>query len=719
MKETNDQIFALDIGTRTVIGLILEKAETGYKIIDSEVIEHKERAMLDGQIHDVTQVTNIVKEIKKNLEERLGYSLKKVSIAAAGRSLKTVTTEYEIEHKKKRYIEKDDVRKMEYAGIQLAQKDLAQNDPTNSAGEYHFVGYNVIEYLLDGIFLKDLIGQKGRTSKVRLIATFLPQVVIDSLLSVIQRSNLEVEHLTLEPIAAANMVIPKEMYNFNLALVDIGAGTSDIAITRGGAMVGYAMVPVAGDEISESIAENYMLKYSFAERAKRNLQKNDIFKTKNILGSEIEIECKEALEVIRPQLNKMVDLIREKIIEINQSPPQAVICIGGGSLTPFLKDELARILDLSPERIGIRDGSDLDQVQGNIKDIDGTQSLTPIGIAVTADQTTSKAVFVDIVVDDQNIQVFSLHRPTVSDALLTAEIDIEKLNPRPGMGLTCTVNGELKTVKGTMGSSGEVLLNGETAELEETISSGDIIEFKPGKPGCDAVAEVGDLLPDKIVEGYEVIVNDSKIDIKPDIYQNGKLVSPERALKDGAEISYNEINTLGEAAAHLLEISPETITTDKKIIYLNGQKKLISEGDYLVKIGNKPADLSIPVEDGLRFDIIENKSSPETIKDLLEMEEKFEQKEKIELVFNGSSLKIPAENRIIKCNGKKVAYEYELEDEDRIKIKLNSMTVDQVFEYINYNISKSMKRNMELSINGESAEYEDLVSSGDNIQIKF
>ena len=99
MTET---LFALDIGTRSVVGIILEKSDKSYKIIDILSQEHSERAMLDGQIHDVTAVAKVISQIKNKLEEKHG-PLKKVSVAAAGRALKTEKSTASIEIKGRRY----------------------------------------------------------------------------------------------------------------------------------------------------------------------------------------------------------------------------------------------------------------------------------------------------------------------------------------------------------------------------------------------------------------------------------------------------------------------------------------------------------------------------------------------------------------------------------------------------------------------------------------
>ena len=79
------------------------------------------------------------------------------------------------------------------------------------------------------------------------------------------------EALTLEPIAAINVLIPPSMRRLNVALVDIGAGTSDIAITDNNTVTAYGMVPVAGDEITEALSNHYLLDFPLAESAKRSI----------------------------------------------------------------------------------------------------------------------------------------------------------------------------------------------------------------------------------------------------------------------------------------------------------------------------------------------------------------------------------------------------------------------------------------------------------------
>src|SRR5690625_4568775 len=88
----SERSFALDIGTQSVTGIVLQKQNNSYEVLDYDVKLHKDRAMLDGQIHDVQKVANVIKSVADTLAMKHG-ELSRVRVAAAGRALKTVQAE--------------------------------------------------------------------------------------------------------------------------------------------------------------------------------------------------------------------------------------------------------------------------------------------------------------------------------------------------------------------------------------------------------------------------------------------------------------------------------------------------------------------------------------------------------------------------------------------------------------------------------------------------
>lgn len=727
---TDEITFALDIGTRTIVGILIKENENGYQIIHSAVREHQTRAMLDGQIHNVAQVAEAVAEVKKELEEKSGLTLKNVAIAAAGRALKTVTQSHNIELERSRYIEEEDLKSLELKTIQKAQKELNSSQQqkqsvdfqglesqkkSNNKVDYHFVGYTVRKYKLDGMELGHLLGQRGRNMEVELVATFLPRIVIDSLLSVINRVDLEVEHLTLEPIAASHVVIPEAMSNFNLALVDIGAGTSDIAITKSGSISGYAMVPIAGDEITEIISEKFLIDYNNAEKVKCSLLENEILEVKTILGESLELDKEQILAAVEDQLEQLSSSIAESILEINSNPPQAVIFIGGGSLTPGLKEKFANKIDIIESRIGIRKREDLENIEGEVPGINTTQTLTPLGIAVTTRETQSKAVFIEVEVNGDRINLLTLSQPTVADALLAADIEMDELSPRPGMGITATVNGELKTVKGEMGSAAKIMLNQEEVKLKERVTNGDQISFKAGRPGQNAEAEIKDVIPESDLCSYQIYLNGSKNKVGTRVFQNGKLVNLDEELIDGAEIEYTVPETIRDAVAQIMEIPAANFKNESIKYTFNGKEEEALSSNYLITSKGEKVDLDQPIEDELQLQIKEKNNESLKIRDLLQQKGNQE----INFYFNGSELTVPDQIWDIEVNGEKVELDYIIQDGDQIRAFSRTLTAAGVFDYINYGISENMQQKMQLILNGEPVNLSAKINENDKLKVKL
>ena len=262
-----EKVFSLDIGTRSVIGIVALRDKRGnLEVIATTREEHKTRAMLDGQIHDVPQVAEVIEKVRDTLSREVG-PLTEAAVAAAGRALYTMTAEVEMDMHG--VITEEQQSNLNFTGVQIAQSKLVESNVIDDRTSYCCVGFSVISYELDGVPLKILVGQRGRHASAKIIATFLPRQVIDSMQTALNYTGMEMRALTLEPIAAINVLIPQTMRHLNLVLVDIGAGTSDVAITKNGAVVAYGMVPIAGDEITEALSQKFLLDFNVAEKVKR------------------------------------------------------------------------------------------------------------------------------------------------------------------------------------------------------------------------------------------------------------------------------------------------------------------------------------------------------------------------------------------------------------------------------------------------------------------
>ncbi|MDO9534193.1 MAG: cell division FtsA domain-containing protein [Bacillota bacterium] len=539
--DPNRLIFAMDIGTRSIVGLVCYPENNKIKVLESEIAYHPRRDMFDGQIHNIEGVVNTARNVKEALEKKLGVSLKSVAIAAAGRALKTCRSLAEREIEPGRKTKKEEISSLELEAVEKAQEILVIEDEIDSADAYYCVGFTTAAYYLDDYPISSLIGQKGRKMGIEVLATFLPQVVVDSLLTVVEELGLSVSNLTLEPIAALNVTIPLEYRSLNLALVDVGAGTSDIAITHKGSVVGYAMVPLAGDEVTEQIAETFLLDFNTAENVKLMLsQKKGNISFKDIIGNSHTIREEEILKVIEPAVEKIASEIASVIKEYNKGPTRAVFCIGGGSYTPFLRKKLAEQLQLSPEMVAIRGREFISQVIYTGKKLNGPEFITPFGIAVSALQKEYFG-FSYLTVNGKVVRLLDTENLKVGNALITAGFNSKKLLGHRGAGLKFILNGKEKIFPGLPGENARILVNGKEASLETIIKNNDKLEVIEALEGLSPLVKVKELLPS---QGCSIYFNGELTHVSFRIFINGEEADSEMIVQEGDRVELGNLGTL-------------------------------------------------------------------------------------------------------------------------------------------------------------------------------
>lgn len=349
MPLNRDIIFALDIGTRTVKGIVCKKEGSTLKIMAESIMEHDSRSMIDGQVHDIDKVSKVVVKVKEDLEGKVGFPLKDAAIAAAGRTLKTKCVHVEQDLGDDMDIDVNIINSLELSGVNEAGM-LIREELKHAEDHFYCVGYSVVSYYLNGYSITSLMDHKGRYIGADVLATFLPQSVVNSLYKVLEKSLLNPISLTLEPIAALEAIVPENIRLLNIALIDIGAGTSDIAITRGGTISAYGMVSVAGDEVTEALSQHYLLSFNSAEDIKRSLGRRKKVSFRDVTGNKVTVGADEVLSIMEDATKKIAHDIAGAVLSFNGEPPKAVFCVGGGSRTPGLIDALSEELGMDKQR---------------------------------------------------------------------------------------------------------------------------------------------------------------------------------------------------------------------------------------------------------------------------------------------------------------------------------------------------------------------------------
>ncbi len=686
--DAEDLIFALDIGTRSVVGIVGYYEKDCYKVVAAEVVEHQSRAMLDGQIHDIAKVAEVITEVKNKLEKTLGIALTKVAIAAAGRVLKTsqVKLEYEVDPDSE--INEEIVGGMEVDAIQNAQVKL-DTELEEEKTVFYCVGYSVVNYFLNGYVISSLVGHKGKKIGVEVLATFLPRVVVDSLYTVMDKVGLKVHSLTLEPIAAISVTIPKDLRLLNLVLVDIGAGTSDIAVTQSGSVVAYGMVPIAGDEITEKIAHEYLVDFNTAEKIKIDISSGvETLKFKDILGKNIEVSNKHALDMLDATIDFLAGSISEKILEFNKKAPNAVFLIGGGSQIPGLTSKIANCLGIHEDRVAVRGRDVIHNIKTKLKKLSGPEAITPLGIAMMA-YVQQGQDFLSVTLNGEKVRLLNSKKLSVADALILVGFNPDMLIARTGKSLKFTLNGKQMYVKGDYGIAAEIYVNDSIASLDTQLKIGDNINVIPAKNGKNASKCIADYIknPDSVM----INLNGDVITLSPSATINGKTCGIIDDIKENDIVSIYETITLKDLVQEFV------LDIEDKELLVNGKYKSL---DYILQNN-----------DDIRYNEVYTEIENNSLKQQnYATDERFTANEQMSNAKSAVEIKIADKSNydkefFVTVNGERIV----------LKEYKSYIFVD-IFSYINFDLS-TPKGNIVLKLNGKAANFTDKIQRGDDIEI--
>lgn len=543
-KYTGQLVFGLDIGTRSIVGTVGYKSGNQFVVVAQRVKEHETRAMLDGQIHDIHKVGDTISEVKRQLEEAVGRRLTEVCIAAAGRVLRTVTTHVEYPFTADKEVDQEDIYGLISAGVEKAYQEFIEENREGDV-KFYCVGHSVVRYFLNGYPMGNLEGHKARTIGVDLIATFLPDDVVDGLYKSVELAGLSVSSLTLEPIAAIQLAIPERFRMLNIALLDVGAGTSDISITNDGCILAYGMIPIAGDALTEEIARHCLVDFATAEQIKQDAGVRDTIPYTDIMFLPQTIKSEEIRQVTAALIEKMASLAAEKIKELNgDKAVSAVFVVGGGGKMPGYTDALADSLGIARERVALRGEEVMQQIifEENIRK--DSLLVTPIGICLNFYEQSNNFIFVSF--NGSRIKIYDNNKLTVADVAMQVQYPNENLFPKRGQALNFTVNGKPRMARGQTGEAAIITINGETADIHAPVHANDIIQVTESTAGEEGHMNIGSL-PESS-ESLTVYVNERKVEVPRFASVNGLLRSNYYEINEGDQVEILNYYTVGQIA---------------------------------------------------------------------------------------------------------------------------------------------------------------------------
>ncbi|MBO5335759.1 MAG: cell division protein FtsA [Lachnospiraceae bacterium] len=710
VRENQGQIvFGLDIGTRSIVGTAGYMSGGSFHVLAQYAKEHETRAMLDGQIHDIGKVGETILQVKKKLEEDLNRNLTEVCIAAAGRVLRTVTTYAECTFESEREITEEDVLSLSTMGVEKAYEEFMKSN-TETDMKFYCVGYTPMRYYMNGYQIGNLEGHKAKKIGIDLIATFLPDDVVDGLYKAVELAGLHVANLTLEPIAAIQVAIPEKFRMLNMALVDVGAGTSDISITKDGTITAYGMIPVAGDSLTDIIVQHCLVEFETAEYIKRSCMEQDMIEYQDIIGLPQTINKKDVLALLEPSVDKMTQMVADTIMELNgDKSVSAVFVVGGGGMIPGYTEKLAEKLGIVKERVAIRGKEVMQAIEFEMdKPRKDSMMVTPIGICLSYYEQSNNFIFVEF--NNERIKLYDNGKLSVTDAAMQLQFPNEDLFPKRGEALVFEVNGKSRMVRGMQGEAAVIMVNGDPGDMYTQVHSGDRITVVPSTMGEAATMELGKL--PELGEQLHIYVNGKKLDMPKTAEVNGKRENEYYQIQTGDVIRVFNSYTVQEIAEFLdmplggdirvndTSAQPDTKVYENFTVSWNPEISL----SYVASAKEEDYEEEMQVEPVAVRAINQVDVNPVAVQETVQATSDTKDEEAAEEIPQPKiSLPRPMSvlvNRMpITMNGKA---EYVFVD---------------VFDYIDFDLKASAGRSIVTNLNGRAAGYMENLKDGDVIEI--
>lgn len=711
----DNMVFGLDIGTRSIVGSVGYMEGETFNVVAQEVREHTTRSMLDGQIHDIARVAATIKEVKEALEKKINRPLKGVCIAAAGRVLRTEYSYAEITYETDTLITDEIVYELDSLGVEKAYEVFKSHEDEEE--RFYCVGHSVIRYYLNGNIMGNLENHRAKSIAVDIIATFLPVDVVEGLYSAVAMAELEVVNLTLEPIAAIEVAIPDRYRMLNIALVDVGAGTSDICITKDGSIVAYGMIPVAGDGLTEIIAKHCLVDFDQAEKIKRAISEETEVEYEDIMGIPQTITRDEVLEILDEKIEEETTLVSDQIIALNgDRPVSAIFVVGGGGKIEGYTERLAEKMDIQVQRVALR-GED---VMKSINFIDNTYKkdsllVTPIGICLNYYNQSNNFIFVTL--NGERVKLYDNGKLHVVDALMQGGVSNADLFPKRGDALEYTLNGEAKSIKGELGEAAVVYVNDELSDLYSNVHANDIIKLEPSTKGDMATVSLARLSEYK--KNVSIFINGNKTVFPVMAMVNGDLEGQSYVVKPGDKVEILDYYTV-EQILSFLDVDVNNVDN----IVVNNAPAYMDTKVYENFTMNAQFVEEVPVQ------------STKTTKTKTLADKKLEEEAKENVVkttdeslaetadgiagagvgvgvgagADGALSPVPGgiKDVVVFVNNSTIC----------LRGKSEYVFVD-VFDYIDFDLSAGKGRKIVTLLNGNQAEYMQTLKEGDSIEIRW
>ena len=386
-RETKDLIVALDIGTSKVVAVVAEMLPEGrFEVLG--LGQHESRGMRKGVVVNIETTVNSIQRALEEAELMADCKIRDVFTGIAGSHIRSFNSSGMVAIKDKEVTATDVARVIETA--------KAINIPTDQ----QVLHVLTQEFIVDGQEdIREPIGMSGIRLEVRVHIVTGAVSAAQNIVKCVRRCGLEVQDLILQPLASSLACLTPDEKELGVALIDIGGGTTDIAIFTGGAIRHTAVIPIAGDQITNDIAamlrtptpdaEEIKLRYGVAKQV---LARPDEAVEVPGLGDRGPRQVKrQALgAVIEPRVEELFTLIQQVVRDSGYEDLLAsgVVLTGGTAKLPDIAEAAAKVFGVAAHL-----GETPVWVKENLRDPGNNTALGLLyyGLAAQAERTAVPA----------------------------------------------------------------------------------------------------------------------------------------------------------------------------------------------------------------------------------------------------------------------------------------------------------------------------------------
>jgi len=440
----------LDMGTHKFAAI---EVDDNGDIVKYAMDKHRFSLLKDGQVENVPMAA---KELRDFLTKN-GFDMTlPVVTAVAGKSMIVKTVEG------RKRITSDFVKQEDVDDL------LAEITQKASLEGYLLSDFDVVQWTLDDMIVENPVGRHGHNLKTTLVMQFFRKDTVLSLIKTLQEAGLTVTSIFSEAVASKEAAVRKELRYFNIVLVDVGAGTSDITIFREGRVYNFASVPMAGQYITEHVAQQFMVPLETAEKMK--IKPGSRKKVENIVGKKVQVDEDVLMTCIQDAASVLASTLAAKIVEANNGKvPSAVALVGGGALTPKLDEFLAQALEIPNEMVHVA------KLQAK-----GELSKPAWAVALGLASLYPRRNVLHVLVEDRLACFLANEHPTVASALTRSGTDLNTLAQRGSTTISINVGSQLQEFVVYEENEIQPYVNGAPASWETLLSDGDVVRFQLG-----------------------------------------------------------------------------------------------------------------------------------------------------------------------------------------------------------------------------------------------